>query len=145
MNYHLSDIKDQVSHFGVYGIILNQADNTILLIKKSRGPYTGMLDLPGGSPEFNETLEQTLCREILEETGLTVNAYKQLESILNIGEYGQINLRHVGVIYLVDASGKIKETTDQQDSEGSIWINISDIPTVNCTPFVKIITSTLKL
>lgn len=33
-------------YIGVYGIILNEGK--ILLIKKARGPYKGMYDLPGG-------------------------------------------------------------------------------------------------
>ena len=37
------------SHKGVYGII--RKGNQILLIRKARGPYTGLYDLPGGSPE----------------------------------------------------------------------------------------------
>ena len=46
----------------------------ILLIKKARGPYTGLYDLPGGSQEKNETFEETLIREIKEETGLTLKS-----------------------------------------------------------------------
>ena len=38
------------------------------MIRKARGSYTGLYDLPGGSPEEGETPEQTLAREIKEET-----------------------------------------------------------------------------
>ncbi len=35
---------------GVYGVYIQNAQ--ILLIKKARGPYRGMYDLPGGGIEF---------------------------------------------------------------------------------------------
>jgi len=39
-------------HVGAYGILIK--DGKILLIKKSRGAYKGMYDLPGGGIEFGE-------------------------------------------------------------------------------------------
>jgi len=60
------------SHFGIYGCL--KRDSSILLIKKARGPYEGMYDLPGGSPEQNETNEETFIREVKEETGLDVTS-----------------------------------------------------------------------
>jgi len=42
-------------YIGVYGIIINEGK--ILFIKKSRGPYKGMYDLPGGGVEYGESFE----------------------------------------------------------------------------------------
>ena len=52
------------THIGSYGIISN--DNKIVLITKARGGYTGLLDLPGGGIEHNESPEVALKREIFE-------------------------------------------------------------------------------
>ena len=60
-------------HLGVYGVIIN--DNKVLLIKKSRGAYTGQYDLPGGSIEHGEKPSETLKREIMEETGMVVKTF----------------------------------------------------------------------
>jgi 8-oxo-dGTP pyrophosphatase MutT (NUDIX family) len=59
-------------HFGVYARIRDAG--RILLVHKTRGPYTGLLDLPGGRPEPGETWPQTLERELHEELGLTTSA-----------------------------------------------------------------------
>jgi len=64
------------SHFGIYGYV--KKDDSILLIKKARGPYKGMYDLPGGGPEENETNEETFIRELKEETGLDVISHRKL-------------------------------------------------------------------
>ena len=61
-------------HLGVYALIFSEDQSEILLIEKSRGPYKGLYDLPGGSLEPGENLEQTLVREVKEETDCTVTA-----------------------------------------------------------------------
>ncbi|GAA3127601.1 NUDIX domain-containing protein [Kribbella aluminosa] len=55
-------------HFGVYARIRDGA--RLLLVRKTRGPYAGLLDLPGGQPEAEESWQQTLERELHEELGV---------------------------------------------------------------------------
>lgn len=45
-------------------------DNRILLIKRFKGDYIGLLGLPGGKIEKIEHLSQAAVREIREETGI---------------------------------------------------------------------------
>lgn len=40
----------------------------ILLVKRAFSPGKGLLALPGGHPEMDETLEDAVCRELREET-----------------------------------------------------------------------------
>lgn len=90
----------ELFHMGIYGIIKNTASE-ILVIKKSRGPYTGLYDLPGGRNDFfTETFEQTLSREIKEETGLTLTDSKQLITLLAFPSQDHRLYRHVGILYL---------------------------------------------
>lgn len=118
--------KEQISHLGVYAVITN-AKNQILLIKKSRGPYKGMLDLPGGGPEFHETFEQTLEREVMEETGLQVTSCKQIETIVkHVDDYG-VTIRHTAILYFAEANGEIKTDSDGSDSNGAVWIPLKMI------------------
>jgi 8-oxo-dGTP pyrophosphatase MutT (NUDIX family)/N-acetylglutamate synthase-like GNAT family acetyltransferase len=62
-------LRPKTDHRGVYGI-WRQANGGVVAVHKSRGPYTGLLDLPGGRPEAGETPEATLLRELDEECGV---------------------------------------------------------------------------
>ena len=53
----------------------------ILLIKRCTSPFKGYWALPGGRVDLGETVEQTIVREVKEETGLDVAVVRK------IGEY----------------------------------------------------------
>lgn len=127
------------AHFGVYGSIVK--DNKILLIKKARGPYTGLYDLPGGSQEHGENYLDTLKREIEEETGCKVKsaANERFKSIIfsdftvQSGEKGV--LRHDAVLFDVEIRGMPRVTGDGLDSAGAVWVNTEDLTQKNATPY----------
>lgn len=130
------------THFGVYGKIIK--DGKILLIKKARGPYTGLYDLPGGSQEQGESYADTLIREIKEETGCKVVEYKneEIKSIIfsdftkESGEKGV--LQHKAVLYEVAVSGEPENCGDGLDSGGAVWVDINELSKENATPYVLI-------
>lgn len=125
----------RISHLGVYGII--RSGECILLIKKSRGVYNGLLDLPGGTPEFFEQFEETLKREILEETGLITGMCSLLFPLLVIKNFDNTTIRHIGIIYLInDFYGELKNGSDGQDSRGCIFLNLNKVNEELCTPLV---------
>lgn len=129
-----------MTHTGIYGII--KQNNQILVIKKARGPYTGLFDLPEGSPEPNETPEETLIREIKEETNCDVVSYtlKTKQTILFSDftpEYGQTGvLQHTGTLFDVTVSGTPTTEADGLDSNGALWIDMSLLSPQNATPFL---------
>lgn len=66
-------LDNQQFHFGVYGICTK--GDEVLVIKKGRGPYKGLYDLPGGRIEFGERIEIAIKREFEEEVAVIVSAY----------------------------------------------------------------------
>lgn len=130
------------SHFGIYGLIKNA--DSLLLIRKARGPYKCMYDLPGGSPEPNETNQETFIREVAEETGLKIQSFKKLTDDVITIYYNYFDnaqeciLKHSSLIYFSDNYiGKLKIGSDGEDSDGAEWFKISEIEKISCTPFVK--------
>lgn len=53
-------------------------DGKVLMVKASRGYTKGSFNLPGGFINFGETPEESLAREVKEETGLHVRVGKLL-------------------------------------------------------------------
>lgn len=127
----------QISHTAIYGLIVNDKQE-ILLIKKTRGPYKGLFDLPGGTPEFHETFEQTLEREVLEETGFHVVKSRQETTLLNVFETPGAFWRHVAIIYEAEVAAQVaQQVIEGQDSAGSLWLPIEEIHPDICAPFVN--------
>ena len=139
----MSDFFDESvitrSHRGIYGII--RRNDKILLIKKARGPYTGLYDLPGGSPEPGEMPMETLAREIKEETGCDLVAARNEREVTILfsaftaasGEKGC--MKHTGVLFDADVSGEPVVKGDGLDSNGAVWVDIHQLFGKNATPF----------
>jgi ADP-ribose pyrophosphatase YjhB (NUDIX family) len=53
----------------------------VLLVKRGREPMAGHWSLPGGLLELGETLIEGVCREVAEETGLTVQPEAVVEVV----------------------------------------------------------------
>lgn len=130
----------QAKHVGVYASIIK--DGKILLIKKARGPYTGKLDLPGGSLEFGENPEEGLRREIKEETNLVAdnielaNFFTHLVRFIDDNE--EKEMYHIGAIYDVGvADGDLKTSSDGEDSEGADWYEIAGLDRSELSPFAQ--------
>jgi ADP-ribose pyrophosphatase YjhB (NUDIX family) len=54
------------------GAVIQRADGAVLLVKRGRQPEQGHWGLPGGKVDWMEKLEDTVVREVQEETGLRV-------------------------------------------------------------------------
>ena len=132
--------KTEKFHLGIYAII--ETEHCILLVKKSRGPYRGMWDLPGGRPAHGETIHQTLQREVREETGIELTAAIPHINQAFVVEYKDndqaISLHHTCLIYKATQfdSSKFQETIFEEDAAGCSWIEKSQL---NHLPLSKVV------
>ena len=90
---------------GVGALILR--DDEILLIVRGGEPLRGFWSLPGGGLETGETLEQGVCREVLEETGLHVRPQVVVEIFerIMLDPEGRTEYHYVLIDYLCEALG----------------------------------------
>ena len=130
-------------HVGVYALIIK--NDSVLLIKKARGPYTGQWDLPGGKLEFGEEPLDGLYREIQEETGLIAKDSQLVNVLSHTVTYKskdgeEAEMYHLGAIYKVELNEtkrKLKTEPDNADSNGARWLKLSDINQASLSPFAK--------
>ena len=73
---------DYIHRPAVFGIA--ERDGRLACVRVDRGDGAAYFDLPGGAVDGDETEEQALIREYVEETGMTV---RPLERIAEAGQY----------------------------------------------------------
>jgi 8-oxo-dGTP pyrophosphatase MutT (NUDIX family) len=117
-----------MKHFGVYAIW--QQDARTVLVRKTRGPYSGLLDLPGGSPEPGESELTTLRRELREECGVQV--LRRLETVTFDFHVDQdsserpIDFTHTGVVSHVEVDGPVVHAIVAHDVGGTVLATAAD-------------------
>ena len=138
-------------HFGVYGVCLQEGK--LLCIEKTRGPYQHRFDLPGGSQEVGEGLTETLKREVLEETGYTLNSYSnpRMYDVLVHEEGQDFAVHHIMAFYdiVLDLERSQKSLPNEvldgsNDSANVIWMNLEEITEENASPLVLKVKAELR-
>ena len=124
---------------GSYGVIIR--DRKIALIKKARGGYKGLYDLPGGGIEHEETPLEALTRELMEEIRVSIVKAELLDAVSKTFKW-DVNdkliqdLHHIGILYRVEIeSDELKTDADGLDSLGGEWKDIDKVKEEDVSPF----------
>ena len=102
----------------------------VLLIKQKSGPFANIWCLPGGFVKDQESLTEAVERELLEETGISVN---YLEQLYTFGDPGRdVRKRVISVAYfgLVDPSKLSLIKKNDTDAEDADWFAIRELPSL---------------
>lgn len=119
----------------VGGIVIH--DGALLLVQRANDPGKGLWSLPGGRVERGEYLADALRREVLEETGLTVEP-GELAGILEVpGEEFHY------VILDFHASLASEPMPSPGTDAGDVrWVPLKEVAHLECTPrFIETMTA----
>lgn len=126
----------EITRIGVYGILVE--DSKILLTTKIKGPYKGLLDLPGGGIEFGESPKETLQRELQEEVSMNFSEIHFFDNLSFSAEYAEkdnyYKFHHLGLIYLVKSFFFIPDVIPQ---DPFAWYYVKDLDLETLTPFAR--------
>lgn len=89
-------------------------EDEVLLIKRNTIPFKGYWALPGGRMDPGETLEQTVVREVKEETGLDVAIVRKIGEYVEVGVKDGVEYEYYPTCFLVK---KITGEIRKQESE----------------------------
>lgn len=99
----------------------------ILLIKRNTVPFKGYWALPGGRVELGETVEQTVVREVKEETGLDVEIVRKIGEYHEIGIEGGYEYDYFPACFLVKVGGGELKRQQSEIQEIQLF-GLNDIP-----------------
>ena len=101
----------------------------ILLIKRKTPPFKGYWALPGGRADPGETVEQTILREVKEETGLDVVVVSKVGEYHEQGVQGDFEYDYYPACFLMKIVGG--EITKQESEIEEIKLfNLDLLPDV---------------
>lgn len=106
------------------GIIIHRNGN-VLMGKRKGAHGAGTWSFPGGHLEWQETLHECACREVLEETGMRVTGTQFATATNDIFE---AEGKHYVTLYmLADAEGE-PQLLEPDSCEGWQWFSWDDLP-----------------
>ena len=108
-------------------VIVNDRDEMLVGVRENE-PARGTLDLVGGFADLDETIEQTMCREIREESGLVVREedLRYLFSLPNTYPYSGISVKTIDMFFELRLQGR-PDLEGMDDISTLRWIPISGL------------------
>jgi len=109
---------------GVGAVIWNDR-HEVVLIRRGKAPRQGQWSIPGGHLEWGESLHDAIVREVLEETGLTVEIAGLVDTVDLIArdESGAVTRHYV----LIDFAARVVagELRAGSDAAEARWVPFS--------------------
>jgi len=110
----------------VKAVVISE-DGQVLILKRAKDDSTnaGKWDIPGGLLEFNETVEEVLKREVLEETGLEV----EVGPVIRVSEFAKeseiFKKEKRSLRYIAYCQGNTDVKLSEEHSEFA-WLKIDE-------------------
>lgn len=112
-------------------------DGAVCLVQRGSEPLKGYWSLPGGAVELGETVTDALCREVLEETGLTavMERFLGFRDAIERDEAGHVRFHFVVFYYLARPDEGILRPGD--DAAATAWVPLHRLEQYPTTESVR--------
>lgn len=103
-------------------------DDKVLLIRRAKPPRQGEWSLPGGAQKVGETVFDAARREVLEETGLTIDVLGLVDVADSIQRDESGRVRYHYTLVDVFAAWRAGEATAGDDAAEAAWVGLDSLP-----------------
>ncbi len=107
--------------------IIPYPGNNILLIKRNTIPFKGYWALPGGRMDLGEIIEQTIIREVKEETGLDVTIVRKVGEYVETGVKDDVEYEYYPTCFVVKPVGGEVKKQESEIQEIKIF-SLNELP-----------------
>jgi 8-oxo-dGTP diphosphatase len=114
---------------GVGAVVIK--DDKVLLVKRGIPPSKGLWAIPGGNMKLGETLKETAEREILEETGISIEAGDPIYAFdfMERDDEGSLRFHYVVVDLLAEyREGEPQGADDALEARWLSWDELQPLP-----------------
>ncbi len=110
---------------GVLGVV--RRDGRVLLVQRARPPSVGKWGFPGGVQELGETVFEAVARELMEETGLTVEPITALTTLdaIERDDDGRIHTHYALIAVLAEWRDGEVVLDDEATDFG--WFTVAEV------------------
>lgn len=98
----------------------------VLLVQRKNPPWEGHWALPGGFCEIDETLEESVERELEEETGLTGLKFEQFRTVSTVDR--DPRGRVITTVYLAEGDPAQLQPRASDDAADVRWWPMDELP-----------------
>lgn len=107
-------------------VIIENSKNEILLVTRAVDPQKGMLDLPGGFIDPDESAEEAVSREIKEELNIDINNFRYFTSRSNRYLFSGVTVFTTDLAFIVKVKDEV-EMLAQDDITDFKYYPLEDI------------------
>jgi ADP-ribose pyrophosphatase YjhB (NUDIX family) len=112
--------------------------DTVLLIRRGFPPRAGIWTFPGGAVEVGETAREACAREVLEETGLTVNVGPVVDAVDIMEQDGSRYRYHFTVLdFLAEIDPSSGGLQPASDACAAVWAPLDDLARYDLAPLAQ--------
>jgi len=112
-------------------------NDKVLLVQRRQPPKQDFWALPGGLVETGELCVDAICREVLEETGLTIvdPHFAEMKEIIEPDPDGAVLHHFVLAVYTVIAD--TDEVIAADDAKAAAWVTLPGMDRYNVLPGIE--------
>ena len=129
---HFTEYDTRVA---AYALIVDEADRILLTWYVGGRHSPACWTMPGGGVEYDESLQQAVVREVLEETGYTVGVGSPIAVDHFIEPHtrdGERPYKAVRVVFATTVTGGVLGTTEVNGTtEYAQWVPLDQVPSLS--------------